>query len=87
MDSWVGGRDQLYKQAGSTPWLKSFLDKLTDVINAEVKTNTMDRTLRDSLGHFSSLQELGERYLHSNDELGVVQALLPRAVRAGTLLQ
>lgn len=86
-DSWVDGIDQLYKQAVSTPWLKSFLDKLADVINAEVKITTMDRTLQDSLGRFSSLQELGERYLHSDDELGVVRALLLHAVRAGFLLQ
>lgn len=86
-DSWVDGLDQLYKQAGSTPWLNSFLDKLADVINAEVNNSTIDRTLQDSLGRFSSLQELGERYLHSNDELGVVRALLLHTVRAGTLLQ
>jgi 3-oxoacyl-(acyl-carrier-protein) synthase/malonyl CoA-acyl carrier protein transacylase len=86
-DSWVDGLDQLYKQAGSTPWLKTFLDKLADVINAEVRTCTMDMTLQDSLGRFSSLQELGERYLDSNDELGVVRALLLHAVRAGFLLQ
>lgn len=86
-DSWVDGIDQLYRQASSTPWLKSFLDKLADVINAEAKTITMDRTLQDSLGHFSSLQELGERYRHSTDELGMVRALLLHTVRAGTLLQ
>lgn len=86
-DSWVDGIDQLYKQAGSTPWLKSFLDKLADIISAEVKNTTMDRTLQDSLGRFSSLQELGERYLRGNDELGVVRAVLLHAVRAGTLLQ
>ncbi|KIM92530.1 hypothetical protein OIDMADRAFT_62490 [Oidiodendron maius Zn] len=86
-DSWVDSIDQLYKQAASTSWLKSFLEKLADVIKEEAKTSTMDRALQDSLGRFSSLQELGERYLHSNDELGMVRALLLHAVRAGTLLQ
>lgn len=86
-DSWVDGIDQLYKQAASTPWLKSFLDKLSDVINTEARAITMDRALRDSLGHFSSLQELGDRYRHSVDDLGVVRCLLLHTVRAGALLQ
>jgi hypothetical protein len=86
-DSWVDGIDQLYKQAASTPWLKTFLDKLSDVIRAEAKVITMDRTLHNSLGHFSSLQELGERYRHTTDDLGVVRSLLLHTVRAGTLLQ
>ena len=59
-DSWVDGLDQLYKQAGSTPWLKSFLDKLTDVVNAEAKASMMDRTLQNSLRRLSRLEELGE---------------------------
>jgi hypothetical protein len=86
-DSWVDGIDQLYKQAASTPWLKSFLDKLYDAIKAELKITTIDRALQNSLGHFSSLQELGERYRHSTDDLGVVRSLLLHTVRAGNLLQ
>ncbi|EHK96622.1 putative Conidial yellow pigment biosynthesis polyketide synthase [Glarea lozoyensis 74030] len=70
-DSWVDGIDQLYKQAASTPWLKLFLDKLYDAIKAELKITTLDRALQTSLGHFSSLQELGERYRNSTDDLGV----------------
>ena len=86
-DSWVDGIDELYRQAASTPWLKSFLDQLAGVINAEAKNITLDRAIQDSLGHFSSLQELGERYRHSTDELGVVRCILLHTVRAGTLLQ
>ena len=86
-DLWVDSIEQLYKKAASTPWLKSFLDKLADVINTEVKTLTMDRNLKDSFGHFSSLQELSERYHRSTDELGMVRALLVHTVGAGTLLQ
>ena len=86
-DSWVDGIDQLYQHAASTPWLKSFLDQLADIINEEAKNITLDRAIKDSLGHFSSLQELGERYRHGSDELGVVRCLLLHAVRAGTLLQ
>ncbi|KAE8350732.1 conidial yellow pigment biosynthesis polyketide synthase [Aspergillus coremiiformis] len=86
-DSWAEGIDQLYKQAASMPWLKSFLDKLADVINEEIKTSMVDRALQDSLGHFSSLQELGERYRHSDDDFGMARALLLHTVRAGFLLQ
>ncbi|KAI1771029.1 non-reducing polyketide synthase [Hypoxylon cercidicola] len=86
-DSWVDGLDQLYRQAASTPWIKGFLERMTDVITAEAKATTMDRALQESLGHFSSLQELGERYRHGKDQFGVVQALLLHVVRAGTLLQ
>lgn len=86
-DSWADGIDQLYKQASSTPWLRAYLDKLSNVIKAEAKIITMDRTLQNSLGNFSSLQELGERYRHTTDELGMVQALLLHTVRSGNLLQ
>nr|C5H882.1 RecName: Full=Non-reducing polyketide synthase rads2; Short=NR-PKS rads2; AltName: Full=Radicicol biosynthesis cluster protein s2 [Floropilus chiversii]ACM42403.1 RADS2 nonreducing polyketide synthase [Floropilus chiversii] len=86
-DSWLDGLDQVYKQAGSTPWLQSFLDDLTDAINAETKANMLDHALQESLGTFSTLQELGERYRHTTDELGMAHALLLHAVRAATLLQ
>lgn len=86
-DSWVDAIDQLYQQAASVSWLKSFLDQLAGVINAEAKKSALDRAIQDSLGHFASLQELGERYRHSTDELGVVRCLLLHTVRAGTLLQ
>jgi iterative type I PKS product template protein len=86
-DSWVDGLDQIHKQAASTPWLKSFLDKMCDTIHTEINSNIIDRALQASLGRFSSLQELAERYRHSKEELGVVRALLLHAVRAGILLQ
>lgn len=89
-DSWVDGLEQLYKHAVSTPWLKVFLDTMTSVITQEANlmSAAMDRPLRNSLGHFSSLQELGDRYRRNNpgDPFGVVQAVLLHTVRAGTLL-
>ncbi|KAH7305603.1 hypothetical protein B0I35DRAFT_361901 [Stachybotrys elegans] len=86
-DSWVEGLDQLCKQAASTPWLHDFLDGLAAAIKSEASTMTNDRTLQECLGHFSSLQELADRYRSTDDELGVVRALLHHTVRAGTLLQ
>ena len=47
----------------------------------------MSRALRDSLGHFSSLQDLGDKYRHSAEEFGMVRAILLHTVRAGTPLQ
>lgn len=82
-DSWVDSLDQLCKQAASTPWLQLFLDKLADVINGEAKAITLGPQLRDSLGHFSSLQELGERYRHSNDECKFVTDVLRVTVKSG----
>ncbi|PSN68461.1 conidial yellow pigment biosynthesis polyketide synthase [Corynespora cassiicola Philippines] len=86
-DSWVDGLDQLYKQSASVPWLKEFLAKMTGAVTAEARAATMDRSLRASLGHFSSLQELGERYRHTPDRFGLVQAILLHTVKSGTLLQ
>jgi zearalenone synthase (nonreducing iterative type I polyketide synthase) len=86
-DPWVDGLDQLYKQAASTPWLQSFLDRIAEAIITETKSISIDHTLQNSLGHFSSLQDLADRYRHDNDELGVVRCLLLHTVRAGTLLQ
>ncbi|OQV03524.1 polyketide product template domain-containing protein isoform 2 [Cladophialophora immunda] len=86
-DPWADGLDQLYKQAVSTPWLKSFLDELAGVVRLEAKSVLLDRALRDSLGHFSSLAELGEKYRHATDEFGLARAILLHAVRAGFLLQ
>ncbi|KAG7289996.1 Non-reducing polyketide synthase rads2 [Staphylotrichum longicolle] len=86
-DSWLGGLDQVYKQASSTPWLQSFLDDLTNTMTAEIRSAMLDRALQDTLGAFSTLQELGERYRHTTDELGMAHALLLHAVRSATLLQ
>ena len=86
-DGWVDGLDLLLKQAVSTPWLNSFLNELAGVVREEVKSVLLDRTLRDSLGHFSSLAELGEKFRHTADEFGLARAVLLHAVRAGFLLQ
>lgn len=86
-DSWVDGIDQLYKQARSFSWLQSFLNDLAHVIHTETNACMIDSTLRHSLGHFTSLQELGDKYRHTTDELGMARALLLHTVRSGTLLQ
>ncbi|KAF3001767.1 t1pks [Curvularia kusanoi] len=86
-DSWVDGLDQAYSKASSTPWLRTFLEEMTATVTSEAKKCLLDRTLQDSLGHFSSLQELGERYRRVPDQFGVVQAILLHTVRASALLQ
>ncbi|KAL6405238.1 putative beta-ketoacyl synthase domain-containing protein [Ilyonectria robusta] len=86
-DSWGEGLDQVYKQAGSMPWLQLFLDELTRVVNEETRAVRLDPVLQESLGTFSSLYELGERYRHTTDELGMAHCLLLHTVRASNLLQ
>ncbi|KAF2258098.1 ketoacyl-synt-domain-containing protein [Lojkania enalia] len=86
-DPWIDDIDQLYKQAVSTPWLQAFLDELSWTMNTEVKAIMLDPILQDSLGHFSSLKELSERYRHNTDELGMARSLLIYAMRAANLLQ
>ncbi|ESU07824.1 hypothetical protein FGSG_02395 [Fusarium graminearum PH-1] len=84
-DSWVDGIDRLYQDAASIPWLQSFLDDLTHTF----KTHTvgMDAVLRNSLGDFANLQELAEKYRYTTDDVGMAQAFLIYAVRAGILLK
>lgn len=84
-DSWVDGIDRLYQDAASIPWLQSFLDDLTHTF----KTHTvgMDAVLRNSLGDFATLQELAEKYRYTTDDVGMAQAFLIYAVRAGILLK
>lgn len=84
-DSWADGIDQLYRQAATTSWLQSFLDDLTQVFKEEAKG--MDRVLHDSLGDYSSLLELADRYRHATDEMGMAHAMLLHALRAAMLLQ
>ncbi|KAK0384631.1 hypothetical protein NLU13_8717 [Sarocladium strictum] len=82
-DSWEDGLDQLYSKAASTPWLQSFLDTLSDLIPQEAKAIRIDVALKHSLGHFSSLAELSERYRRGSgedDNLGVVRCLLLHAL-------
>lgn len=86
-ESWVDGLDRLYKQAASIPWLRTFLDELTETISLEARAANLDRTLQDNLGHFSTLLELSDKYRHSSEQFGLVRAILLHAVRAGNLLQ
>lgn len=84
-DSWTDGIDQLYRQAATTSWLQSFLDDLAQVFKEEAKG--MDRLLHDSLGDYSSLLELADRYRYATDEMGMAHAMLLHALRAAMLLQ
>ncbi|EFQ36690.1 beta-ketoacyl synthase domain-containing protein [Colletotrichum graminicola M1.001] len=85
-DSWNDGLDQVYKLAGSMPWLQEFLGGLTRTVNEETRAIVIDPFLQDSLGTFSSLHELGERYRNTTDELGMAHCLLLHTVRASNLL-
>lgn len=84
-DPWADGIDRLYRQATTTSWLQLFLDDLARVFKEEAKG--MDRVLYDSLGDYSSLLELGDKYRHTTDEMGMAHAMLLHALRAATLLQ
>lgn len=84
-DAWVDGIDQLYRQAATTSWLQTFLDDLCQVVKDE--SIGMDRVLQDSLGVYSSLLELADRYRYTTDEVGMARAVLLHAVRAAMLLQ
>ena len=84
-DAWVDGIDQLYRQAATIPWLQTFLEDLLQVVKEETKG--MDHVLRDSLGDYSSLLELADRYRYTTDEVGMARAILLHAVRGAMLLQ
>ena len=84
-DSWADGIDQLYRQAAKIPWLQSFLDDLAKAFKDEAIG--MDRVLHDSLGDYSSLLELADRYRHATDGMGMAHAMLLHTLRAAMLLQ
>ena len=84
-DHWADGIDQLYRQAATTSWLQSFLDDIAQVFKQEAQG--MDRVLHDSLGDYSSLLELADRYRYATDEMGMAHAMLLHALRAAMLLQ
>lgn len=84
-DSWVDGIDQLFRQAAAVPWIQTFLDDVLRALKEE--SQGMDDVLQDSLGDYSSLLALAERYRHTTDEVGMARAFLLHTVRAGMLLQ
>jgi hypothetical protein len=85
-DVWVDGIDQLYRQAATIPWLQTFLD--VDLLQAiKEESKGMDHVLRDSLGDYSSLLELADRYRYTTDEVGMARAVMLHSVRAAMLLQ
>ncbi|KAF2180792.1 RADS2 nonreducing polyketide synthase [Zopfia rhizophila CBS 207.26] len=86
VDSPIANLDAIYTHASTTPWLSTYLSSLTSAIQSEIRTINLDLTLQSSLGRFSSLQELADRYRHTPDTLGMAQCLLLHTVRSATLL-
>ncbi|KAH8892730.1 non-reducing polyketide synthase [Thozetella sp. PMI_491] len=84
-DNWINGIDQLYRQAAATPWIRSFLEDIVRVFKES--SEGMDSVLQDSVGDYSTLLELADRYRYKTDEVGMAHAILLHAVRAGMLLQ
>jgi hypothetical protein len=84
-DSFVDGIDQLFRQAATTPWLQRFLDDSLLVVNEE--SIGMDPVLQQSIGEYSSLLDLADRYRHTADEVGMARAVLLHVARGGMLLQ
>ncbi|KAI3557779.1 beta-ketoacyl synthase domain-containing protein [Colletotrichum abscissum] len=84
-DPWVDGIDYIMKQAGLAPWLQVFMSDLCKKVKSELKN--FESVITDSLGDFSSIYELAEKYRHSVDETGVANAILIYTMRAAMLLQ
>ncbi|KAF6807044.1 beta-ketoacyl synthase domain-containing protein [Colletotrichum musicola] len=84
-DSWVDGIDYIMKQALATPWLRSFMNDLARKVKEE--TRVMEPAITESLGDFTSLFELAERYRDTTDEAGLANAILIYTMRAAMLLQ
>lgn len=84
-EPWIESIDSLYKQAGSAPWLQSFLDDTVLVIKEQKKG--AERFLQDCLGEFTDLKDLADRYRHTTDEISYVQGLMLYTIRAAYLLQ
>ncbi|KXH65978.1 beta-ketoacyl synthase domain-containing protein [Colletotrichum salicis] len=84
-DPWVDGIDYIMKQAGLAPWLQCFMTDLCTKIKSELKN--VESTITESLGEFSSIYELAEKYRHAVDETGVANAILIYTMRAAMLLQ
>lgn len=84
-ESWIDSIDSLCKQADSTPWLQSFLNDIVLLIKDHKKD--VEPFLQASLGDFTDLQDLADRWRHTKDELSFVQGLMLYTVRAAFLLQ
>lgn len=84
-DSWVDGIDYIMKQALSNSWLRSFMNDMARKVKEE--TRAMEPAITESLGDFTSLFELAERYRDTADEAGLANAILIYTMRAAMLLQ
>ncbi|KAF6830254.1 beta-ketoacyl synthase domain-containing protein [Colletotrichum plurivorum] len=83
-DSWIDGIDYIMKQAIATPWLRSFMSDMARRVKEE--TRVMEPAITESLGDFTSLFELAERYRDTTDEVGLANAILIYTMRAAMLL-
>jgi hypothetical protein len=86
-DAWIDGMDYIFAQATTTPWLRSFLRDLFSAFETEV--SAMDSYLQGSfgVGACSSFEELVQKYRHTEDQVGMVHAMLLYTVRAALMLQ
>ncbi|KAJ0329999.1 hypothetical protein COL5a_003829 [Colletotrichum fioriniae] len=84
-DPWVDGIDYIMKQAGLAPWLQCFMSDLCKKVKSEL--SNFESPITKSLGEFSSIYELAEKYRHKIDETGVANAILIYTMRAAMLLQ
>lgn len=84
-EPWVESIDRLCRQARSTPWLQSFLTDIVNVFKDEKKE--LEPFLQDSLGEFSNLEDLVEKFRNTTDEISYVQGLMLYTVRSACLLE
>ncbi|KAH7357483.1 non-reducing polyketide synthase [Pyrenochaeta sp. MPI-SDFR-AT-0127] len=84
-EPWVESIDHLCRQARSTPWLQLFLNDIVDIFKDEKKH--LEPFLQDSLGEFSNLEEIAEKFRNATDEISYVQGLMLYTVRAACLLK
>lgn len=84
-DAWLEHINYIAKKAVYTPWLQSFMEDLCGKVKSE--TRGMEPAITESLGEYSSLYELAEKYTHTTDEAGVANAILIYTMRAVMLLQ
>lgn len=76
---------QLYRESSSKPWLRSFLQDATAVIQDEIRN--YDFVQRDSFGSFTDLLQLAERFRHEDDVHGLAYSLLVCVVRSAVLMR
>lgn len=84
-EPWIESVDVLCKQADSTPWLHAFLDDIAQLMKDYRKE--LEPFLQASLGEFTDLQTLADRWRHKEDEIAFVSGLMLYTIRAAFFLQ